>query len=88
VDPYTGRIVDLRFAGYMVPVNPDVPKLDVSFAEDVAPVINPLGARGIGELPMAGVATAIANEPITQPASACASCRSGSRMCSVAIVTL
>jgi CO/xanthine dehydrogenase Mo-binding subunit len=53
VDPYTGRIVDLRFAGYMVPVNPDVPKLDVSFAEDVAPVINPLGARGIGELPMA-----------------------------------
>ena len=55
-DPHTGRIVNSNLAEYMVPVNPDVPKLDVAFVGDVDPYINPLGARGVGELPMVGVA--------------------------------
>jgi xanthine dehydrogenase YagR molybdenum-binding subunit len=60
-DPHTGRIVNSNLAEYMVPVHPDVPKLEVAFIDDVDPVLNPLGARGIGELPMVGVAPAIAN---------------------------
>jgi hypothetical protein len=33
--------------------------------------VNPLGAKGIGELALVGVAPAIANAVFTQPASAC-----------------
>jgi xanthine dehydrogenase YagR molybdenum-binding subunit len=60
-DPHTGRIVNSNLAEYLVPVHPDVPKLEVAFIDDVDPVLNPLGARGIGELPMVGVAPAITN---------------------------
>jgi xanthine dehydrogenase YagR molybdenum-binding subunit len=60
-DPHTGRIVNSNLAEYMVPVHPDVPRLEVAFVDSVDPVVNPLGARGIGELPMVGVAPAIAN---------------------------
>lgn len=40
-------------------VNADVPQLEVHFLDYPDKEINPLGARGIGEIGLAGMATAI-----------------------------
>ena len=60
---------DMRFANpiqrtladYHVPVNLDVPPIDVYFIGQPDPHISPIGARGIGEIGITGVAAAIAN---------------------------
>ena len=60
-DLATGHYVNGNISDYLVPVNADVPELTVEtlhFADDV---VDPLGARGIGELPIVGIAAAIAN---------------------------
>ena len=61
VDGETGRIVNPNVAEYLMPVNADVPDIQTIFVTDDDTVSNPLGAKGIGELPMVGVAAAIAN---------------------------
>ena len=60
-DAETGRYVNADLAEYLVPVHPDVPLIRTIFVAGEDPVLDPLGARGIGELPMVGVAPAIAN---------------------------
>ena len=40
-------------------VNADVPKIEVHFLEIPDPELNELGARGIGEIGLAGIAAAI-----------------------------
>jgi len=61
VDAATGRIVNANIAEYLLPVNADVPDIRTIAIQSVDPVADPLGAKGIGELPMVGVAPAIAN---------------------------
>jgi xanthine dehydrogenase YagR molybdenum-binding subunit len=61
VDPRSGRITNASLADYLVPVHADVPPIDIRFIGEQDDVVNPLGAKGIGELPMVGVAAAIAN---------------------------
>ncbi len=46
---------------YHVPVNLDVPEIDVHFIGKPDPHISPIGARGIGEIGTTGVAAAVAN---------------------------
>ena len=60
-DPHSGRIMNDNLSEYLVPVNADVPEIDVVTIEDADTVTDPLGAKGIGELPMVGVAAAVAN---------------------------
>ncbi len=60
-DERTARIVTRNLADYLVPVNPDVPDIDVVFLDAPDPHFNALGARGIGEIGITGVAAAIAN---------------------------
>ncbi|MBW4498899.1 MAG: xanthine dehydrogenase family protein molybdopterin-binding subunit [Scytonema hyalinum WJT4-NPBG1] len=60
-DNRNGRPVVRSLADYHVPVNADVPDIDVQFLGIPDPHINSFGARGIGELSMNGVAAAIAN---------------------------
>ena len=57
-DRTSGRIVNAELANYLVPVNADIADLDPIFVEEN---VNPLGAKGIGELALVGVAPAIAN---------------------------
>ncbi|MFJ2582305.1 hypothetical protein [Kitasatospora aureofaciens] len=45
----------------MVPVNADIPDIDVLFVNEPDPDANPLGSRGIGEMGMTGTIAAIAN---------------------------
>jgi xanthine dehydrogenase YagR molybdenum-binding subunit len=58
-DPQTGAPINSNFADYMVSVNADVPPIDVHFLDFPDKEINELGARGIGEIGLAGVAAAI-----------------------------
>jgi xanthine dehydrogenase YagR molybdenum-binding subunit len=60
-DARTARVVTRDLADYHVPVNADVPDLEViSVAED-DPHVNEIGAKGIGEIGITGIAAAIAN---------------------------
>lgn len=61
VDGETGRIVNANIAEYLVPVHADVPAIETILVENQESRSNPLGVKGAGELPMVGVAAAIAN---------------------------
>jgi len=56
----TGRVANGTLADYLIPVNADVPDLDVVFVGE-ADRFNALGIKGIGEIGVIGVAAAIAN---------------------------
>jgi xanthine dehydrogenase YagR molybdenum-binding subunit len=60
-DPRSGRPVNADLAGYAIPVNADVGTIEVAFIDEPDPHINSLGARGIGEIGITGVAAAVAN---------------------------
>ncbi len=59
-DERGGRIMNPSLAEYHVPVNADVPKIEAYFL-DIPDPHTPLGAHGIGEIGITGVAAAIAN---------------------------
>jgi xanthine dehydrogenase YagR molybdenum-binding subunit len=61
VDGETGRVVNANVAEYLLPVNADVPDITAIMVKNDELVSNPLGAKGIGELPIVGVAAAVAN---------------------------
>ena len=61
MDGRYGRAVNANLADYHVPVNADVGLIDIHVLDRPDPHINPLGARGIGEIGIVGVAAAIAN---------------------------
>jgi xanthine dehydrogenase YagR molybdenum-binding subunit len=56
-----GRMANGDFAGYLLPVNADIPDVDVHFVEHPDTLHNPVGARGIGEIGTVGMAAAVAN---------------------------
>ena len=58
-DPRTGQPINNNFADYIVPTCADLPDLDVTFLDYPDLIVNEYGARGIGEIGMAGVAPAI-----------------------------
>ena len=60
-DLRTGRPVNANLAEYHVPVNADIGIIDIVVVPDKDAHINPLGAKGIGEIGITGVAAAIAN---------------------------
>ncbi|KZY55305.1 xanthine dehydrogenase [Erythrobacter sp. HI0063] len=60
-DPRDGHLVNCDLAEYHVPVNRDVPEVEVLMVEERDPVASPIQAKGIGELGMCGGAGAIAN---------------------------
>ncbi len=60
-DARHGRIVNGNLADYHVPVNADIGSIDVSFVAEDDPHVNPLGAKGIGEIGITGVPAAIGN---------------------------
>jgi xanthine dehydrogenase YagR molybdenum-binding subunit len=58
-DPQSGAPINSNLADYIVAVNADVPKLEVHFVDFPDKELNELGARGIGEIGLAGIAAAI-----------------------------
>ena len=61
IDPRDGRTVNANFADYAVPVNADVPEIQVISVgiPDVQATV--LGGKGVGEIGVVGVAPAIGN---------------------------
>jgi xanthine dehydrogenase YagR molybdenum-binding subunit len=60
-DKRSGRAVNANLAEYHVPVNADIGAIDVHVVDEDDPHVNPLGAKGIGEIGITGVAAAVAN---------------------------
>ncbi|MDT0677280.1 xanthine dehydrogenase family protein molybdopterin-binding subunit [Autumnicola musiva] len=61
MDSRNGRIMNANLAEYHVAVHADVKEIDVIFVEEQDDIVNPLGAKGLGEIGIVGVAAAIAN---------------------------
>lgn len=61
LDPHDGRTVNAHMADYLLPVNLDIPKIDVRFVEEHDPYVNVLGVKGLGEISLVGMAPAVAN---------------------------
>jgi xanthine dehydrogenase YagR molybdenum-binding subunit len=61
IDHAFGRFMTHNLADYHVPVNADVHDIDVIFVDEHDEIINALGAKGLGEIGLVGVAAAIAN---------------------------
>src|SRR3984885_13420625 len=60
-DARSGAPANANFADYVVATNADVPALDVHFIEYPDFNLNTLGARGVGEIGLAGTAAAPTN---------------------------
>ena len=61
-DNRDGGIITSNLADYAVPVNADIHSIDVHFIDKPDPYIDAqIGARGVGEITVTGVAPAIAN---------------------------
>ena len=58
-EPQRGQPINGNFADYLVATCADLPDLDVTFLDYPDYIVNEYGARGIGEIGMAGVAPAI-----------------------------
>jgi len=60
-DPQNGAAINSNFADYVMTTHADAPRIDVSFVEHPDTIFNELGARGLGEIGLAGIAAAITN---------------------------
>ena len=58
-DPQNGAPINSNLADYVMAVNADVPKIEVHFLDFPDKELNELGARGIGEIGLAGFAAAM-----------------------------
>jgi xanthine dehydrogenase YagR molybdenum-binding subunit len=61
VDHRFGRPINNNLADYHVPVNADIPNIEVFFVNKKDPYTNPMGSKGIGEIALIGMAPAVAN---------------------------
>ncbi|WP_207430225.1 xanthine dehydrogenase family protein molybdopterin-binding subunit [Sabulibacter ruber] len=61
MDNHLGRFINHDLDKYHLPVNADIPETDVIFVEEKDEIVNPLGAKGLGEIGIVSVAPAIAN---------------------------
>lgn len=61
IDHRFGRPINNNLADYHVPVNADIPKVDIFFVNKKDPYTNPMGSKGIGEIALIGMAPAVAN---------------------------
>jgi xanthine dehydrogenase YagR molybdenum-binding subunit len=61
IDHRYGRLVNNNFADYHMPVQADIPQVEALFVNKPDPYLNPMGAKGMGEIATIGVAAAVAN---------------------------
>ena len=61
IDNRYGRWINSNLADYHVPVQADVPHIEALFVNKPDPVLNPVGAKGMGEIALIGLAAAVAN---------------------------
>jgi xanthine dehydrogenase YagR molybdenum-binding subunit len=60
-DGRNARIVNSNLADYHVPVHADIARLDAFYVDEVDPHVSTIGAKGLAELSLVGVAAAVSN---------------------------
>jgi xanthine dehydrogenase YagR molybdenum-binding subunit len=60
-DHALGRFMNHNYAEYHVPVNADIHDIEVIFVEEDDRIVSRLGAKGVGEIGIVGVAAAVSN---------------------------
>jgi xanthine dehydrogenase YagR molybdenum-binding subunit len=60
-DKRIGSFTNVNLGEYLVPVHADIHNLDIIMVDEEEPHLNPIGAKGIGEIGIVGVVAAIAN---------------------------
>jgi xanthine dehydrogenase YagR molybdenum-binding subunit len=61
LDKRLGTYTNVNFGEYLVPTHADIRDIDVIMIPEEDPYVNPVGAKGIGEIGIVAVAAAIAN---------------------------
>jgi xanthine dehydrogenase YagR molybdenum-binding subunit len=61
IDQRYGKWINNNLADYHVPVHADVPAIEAILVNKPDPVINPIGAKGMGEVSIVGFASAVVN---------------------------
>ncbi|WP_299288216.1 xanthine dehydrogenase family protein molybdopterin-binding subunit [uncultured Mucilaginibacter sp.] len=61
IDHNFGRYVNNNLTDYHVPVNADVPNIEIHFIEKPDDIATPIGTKGLGEIALIGFSAAVAN---------------------------
>jgi len=61
IDLEFGDYLNHDLAGYHVPTNADIEDIEATWLEEDDPHVNPMGAKGIGEIGIVGTAAAVAS---------------------------
>jgi xanthine dehydrogenase YagR molybdenum-binding subunit len=61
LDHRYGRYTNNNLADYHLPVCADIPDIEVILIDEPDTIIDPIGAKGMGEIGLIGFAAAIAN---------------------------
>ncbi len=61
IDHRFGRYVNADLANYHVPVHADIPQIEALFVNKPDYKVNPMGAKGMGEIALIGMSAAVAN---------------------------
>ncbi|MDT0677288.1 xanthine dehydrogenase family protein molybdopterin-binding subunit [Autumnicola musiva] len=61
MDHNFGRFINHDLAEYHIAINADMPDIDILFVEEEDHIVSSVGAKGIGEIGLVGVAAAIGN---------------------------
>ena len=61
VDHRLGRFMNHNYAEYHIAANADIHDIDVIFVEEDDRIVSRLGAKGVGEIGLVGVAAAVSN---------------------------
>jgi xanthine dehydrogenase YagR molybdenum-binding subunit len=61
IDTKSARYVNDNLADYLIPVNADVPTIEIIMVPEVDDRVNALGIKGIGEIGIVGMNAAVAN---------------------------
>ncbi len=61
LDAAAARYTNANLADYLLPVNADVPSIEVIMVPEADAMVNPLGIKGIGEIGIVGMNAAVAN---------------------------
>jgi xanthine dehydrogenase YagR molybdenum-binding subunit len=61
IDQGSARYVNENLAEYLIPVNADIPSIEIIMLAEADGAVNPLGVKGIGEIGIVGMNAAVAN---------------------------
>jgi xanthine dehydrogenase YagR molybdenum-binding subunit len=61
IDVETARYTNDNLADYLIPVNADIPELQIIMVKEEDHTVNPAGVKGIGEIGIVGMNAAVAN---------------------------